>query len=301
MRRSVHLSFGAGKLPWSDVCRILLKAGCTELAAQGENVLNHYAYAFAVHDPRLEILRQTLSERPEIRWSERIEHEYTPAELRAAVILEASVNRAPRDTGDFAYREQFDFSKACPACGTGAVQIKALIVNEGALPKKALMCQTLNGEYLLAEPVARELIAEKLSGADLVQIASRRGKALPWWQILPRHQMPPFLPETRGTTRGTPPGEICSDTPCERCHRDGYFSNNREPIQLVYDGAALGGGPLPDVAHTYEHFGCSVLREPFSESQLAKPLLLIGPRVFDVFHRTKVRGLVFEPVVIRGG
>lgn len=231
-------------------------------------------------------------------WTERIEHEYTAAELHGAPLLEMSLERAPRDTGDFLYTEQFDFSTMCPKCGTGAVPVGPLVVRESALRGTGLIYRSMRFEYLVAEPVARALRAAQCSGLELLPVRSHKGATLSWWQIVPRYEMPPWSSQTRGTKRGTSRGEICWDAPCEACGRDGYFSDGKQPTQLVYCRSDLRDWPLPDFAQTYERFGCSVLREPFAKSQFAQGLLLVSPRVYDILQGFKIDGLRFEPVRI---
>lgn len=85
---------------------------------------------------------------------------------------------------------------------------------------------------------------------------------------------------------------------CPRCHRDGYFDTAKEPFQLVYDRASISDS-VPDAAHTYEYFGNSRVREPFSESHLAQPLFLISSPVFHLLRTGNADGLKFLPVSLR--
>jgi hypothetical protein len=57
---------------------------------------------------------------------------------------------------------------------------------------------------------------------------------------------------------------------------------------------------LPDVVCTYERFGNSVLREPFNDSHLAQPLLVVKRSVFELFEKEGVRGAEFIPVNLEG-
>lgn len=286
-----YIAFNEGRDRIPFVKELLRRVQCEDgLRDERVPFPGPYGQTFDSNDPRLERLREVLRNAA-IEWRERREHTYTVSELRRATLLYMSVSRSERDAGEHAYREQFDLSTACSECGTGAKQVAPLIVKSRALPKKGLVFATLNREYLFAEDVAISLLAARLTGLEMLQARSGK-KKIPWWQFMARYEMPPFAPETRGLERSV------SDPPCARCNRDGYFYNNQEPIQLIYRRNQLGGDPLPDVAHTYECQGCSVLREPFQESQFAKPMFLIGSRVFDILQRHKVKGLSFEPVAI---
>ena len=54
-----------------------------------------------------------------------------------------------------------------------------------------------------------------------------------------------------------------------------------------------------DLLATFERFGNSKLRDPFSESVFARPALVIGNRFQSVLATSAVRGIDLEPVIIR--
>jgi hypothetical protein len=58
---------------------------------------------------------------------------------------------------------------------------------------------------------------------------------------------------------------------------------------------------LPDVVHTYECFGNSVLRVPFKDSHFPQPLVLVKPKVFEAFEKSKVRSVEFIPIRLADG
>ena len=254
---------------------------------------NYYGYLYET-DPRLPRLREAL-EAAAIRWSERREHIYTTSELRSGPLLWLIVRRAPRDTGGPVDRSQYDFSNACPDCGTSAVQIAPLLVKRSGLSKRAPICETTDGEILAGPKLMQRLRTEHVSGIDLRRVLSRKDQTpLDWWQIISNHELPPMDPATRGLVRGDP-------APCPRCNRDGHFHSAHEPVEIVYT-SRIDPASLPDVVHTWECFGKSRSAkpgEPFEYSHFAAPLLLVKPKVFDVFKEQKVRGVEFVPVETR--
>ena len=156
-----------------------------------------------------------------------------------------------------------------------------------------MIFQTYHWETVVDAHLAEALRSEELTGLELRQVrASTDGRLLPWFQIITAHEMPPMAPETTGIER---------ERQCPRCHRDGHFHSNRVPIEIRYHLDESTRETLPDVVHTYECFGNSVLKEPFAKSHLAQPLVLVKPRVMDSLRAQKVRRLRYDPVWINAG
>lgn len=153
------------------------------------------------------------------------------------------------------------------------------------------MAKTLDFEYLVADELAAAMRAAGLAGFELRQVHSSRDHTtpLPWWQIIALHQLPPWAAETAGYER---------ENQCPLCGRDGHFHSNRRPLELVYYRSQVEPEGLPDIVATYEHFGNGGLREPFEKSHIPHPLLLIKPRVYELFTAHKVRGLEWVPVML---
>jgi hypothetical protein len=103
-------------------------------------------------------------------------------------------------------------------------------------------------------------------------------------------ELPPFDAESSGGVR--------RENGCPECDRDGYFGTARSPLELRYTFDADDLREVPDFASTCEHFGVSRLAEPFEESVFAQPLILVKPRVVEVFKKLKVRSVAFDPVSI---
>jgi hypothetical protein len=217
----------------------------------------------------------------------RRERVYTEHELISAPLLWISINRAPKGEGGPRYGTQYDLSGACDRCGCGAVQVSPLRLRPSDPPAKAAIFETLDGEILVAEHIARAIQKEGISGVDLRQaVSSTNGIMLPWFQILPGSELPAMDPSTEGVVR--------SDH-CPKCACDGYF--HRPPVVIRYK--ALETARLPDVLQTLEHFGNSVIKEPFELSHFATPLLIVKPRVYQLFKREKVRGIRAVPVDVQ--
>jgi hypothetical protein len=217
----------------------------------------------------------------------RVDHEYTDHELLSAPLLSLGVNRAPKEEGGPRYGTQYDMSTACPTCGTGAVQISPLHIRPSDTPKNRAIYQTVDGERLVSENLA-EMMRRELKGFDLRQAqGARTGRPLPWFQIISNYELPPMGPTTQG---------LLIEGQCPNCLRDGHFGTANEPLVIRYRD--LDPGALPDIVRTWEHFGNSIMREPFERSHFAYPMLIMKPRVYELFRREKVRGISAEPLEI---
>ena len=252
-------------------------------------------HTFEEGDPRIDVLCGVLKDAGLEKWMEQHEATYTDKELRAATLLELSLEASPRevvyDTGTF------DLARGCPKCHSGAPQVAPMKIRPSALPKKVPMCQTIDFAYLLSEPLFQALSLAGLTGLELMRVQDTKGNPLAWWQFVPRHVMPPMAPETRGWMRDIEPlfDPTAPKKGCPACKRDRYCVNNTHEVpQIAYRRSQLRDAPLPDVAETWECQGVWSL-----PNQIAgRGRVLLSPKVYDIFKRFKIRGIQFTPVLI---
>ncbi|QDV91411.1 hypothetical protein RAS2_25100 [Phycisphaerae bacterium RAS2] len=292
MKKTAYISFNEGRMRYPFVHVLLKSIDCEAGLAGPENFLcGLYGQTFDDRDPRLQALRDTLK-RNGIKWSERIEHIYTDAELRAFPYLRLTVDRKEIDPSGPSHGTTYDLSNACPQCGCGAVQTSPFYAPAKSLPRTGLLCAS-NTEVFVAEKLADAFRRAEVTGLELRQVLSaREHEALPWWQIIPRFTMPKLSPATKGIVRSDPP-------PCTLCGRDGHFNTMKEPEEIVYSSAEVDAAALPDIVATWECFSVSRIdREDFRNSRFAQPAILLKPSVFDIFRKLKVKHARLAPVQI---
>lgn len=239
-------------------------------------------------DPTLQRLRTELLS-ASIEWSERREYVFTNAELEVAPLLQLRVQTAQRGRSGPHYGTDYDLSHACLNCGTGAIQISPLCLRPSDAPKKRSVFQTLENEKLVSLELADALKDVSVTGLELRQVQSHKDRSpLPWVQLIASVELPPMAATSKGVVR---------DEICPLCRRSGYF-DTQAPSEIEYSSDKVDIDNLPDAVHTYEYFGYSWLKVPFENSILARPLLLVKPKVFKVFQMQKVRGVEFVPVRI---
>lgn len=181
---------------------------------------------------------------------------------------------------------EYSLENACRKCGTGAQQVGPLHLERFRLPK-AQMFKTLDDEVLVQGDLADELRAHGVTSLGEVLDAESK-KPVKLVQLKPEADLPPFSPETKGVVR---------DRPCPLCMRDGHYGTAKEPYEFRYrslDEQLTS----KDVLATYERFGVSKLREPFSESVFAVPVLVVGPRVAAALQAAKTKHVELLPVRI---
>lgn len=285
MQDLLTIQFNTRRRPWPVIRSILEQVGHGDLAREE---IGFYSVTFLRNAPEVERLRTALAKEG-LTWLESRERLYTDSELATFPLLRLLATREG-GRGGATYGTQYDLSRACPVCGTGAIQTSPLVLNTSEIPPNVEIFQTTDHEILVSSRLERVLTDAILKGLRLETAMSLDGATLPWLQLLSDMEMPPADPGSTGIVR---------ERPCPYCHRDGYFDTAKEPFELMYDHASISSDSIPDAAHTHEHFGNSRIRQPFSESHFAQPLLLISPAVFHLFRRENVDGLRFDPVTIR--
>jgi hypothetical protein len=289
MKTTLTLFFNTGKRPWPQLKALFASVGCQKLIEDGPSPISMYIAKFGQGAPELDNLRQALSAEG-IDWTERREHSYSPKELRNAPLLWLTVTTAQKGLGGPTYGTVYDLADACAQCGSGATQTSPLILAPSQVAKKGDITMTLDNEILVSEDLALKLREASVTGCELRPSQPLKGQfAQPWIQIVTDVTLPPMAETTRGVVR---------QKPCPVCGRDGYFHSAHIPFEVLYDRHEVRLDSLPDMMHTHERFGNSKLAVPFKESHFAFPLLIVKPRLFDLFAAAKIRGVEFVPVTL---
>lgn len=271
------------------VRKLLEDSGCHDVVAAGPSLIGSYAVKFNESDPKLHHLREGLLH-ADITRTEKREHIFSKTELQTAPLLWLTLRTAERGYPSPKYGTEYDLSYACPLCGTGAIQTSPLRLNPSEIPKKGDIFQLIDHEKLVYLELAHALKDAEISGLELRPAQSYKDKIdLPWVQLLAHVQLPPMAPTSTGVLR---------EDPCPLCGRDGYFASAHEPMEIEYSSNLASVDALPDVVSTYECFGNSRLREPITDSYFALPLMLVKPKVYNIFQQQKVHGLDFLPVKV---
>jgi hypothetical protein len=306
MKAICYITFSVPQESGARVFKLLQRIGCTEGWHEPEPLFPNsrpgFAHTFEIGDRLFGKLRQLLISEG-ISWFERFENRYTDVELLQFPLVCLSVNRKELDAGGAQHGTTYDLSNACPRCGTGAVQTSPLMLPLTALRKTGQLCEADMGEVLCAKELTDALKRAEVTGLELRQVCLHgNGEALPWWQMISHFDMPKMSAATRGIITSevddvTEDGMVIrAMPPCPECKRDGRFDTVKEPREIAYSRRTVDAETLPDVVQTWERFGKSVIKEDSRFSRFAPPLLLVKPKVFDIFRHLKVKHARFEPV-----
>ena len=270
-----------------------------------ERALPWMSHTLDGDDPTLNKLRALLKQEG-IEWSEREEHIYTDDELRSFPLLTIGVDRKPIQGGGPEYGTTYDLTRGCLHCGTGAIQTSPLMIVLSGLPKKGLLCATCLDEILVAERLALALKEAEITGLELRHAHFyRNDEPLPWWQMISDYCMPKMSPATRGIVLSEtdhverPDFIIPAEPPCHKCKRDGRFGTPDEPEQIVYSLTDVDPDSIPDVVHTWDCTGKSMKYPPKGQfPRYRQPMILVKPKILDIFRRLKVKHVTFGPIRI---
>jgi len=310
MKEWVDIFFraGSGDEGKQRIEYILSRAGCPELIPEKPlSILDKHNWLFSqtldANDLRLQTLLSILQSEG-IKTTKRLKYEYSDAELYLFPLLDLRLDCNSLESSGPELGTIYDLSKACSRCGAGAVQLSPLMVPLAGFPKKGLIFTGAHSEILVAEGVGKALELSHVTGIELRQVRFYRNhEPLPWWQIITSYEMPKIDPRTCGiiTDEVDHVREdgmvIRAMPPCPLCSRDGRYDDGNIPTEIYYRRGEADPEAVPDIVHTWECFGRSgwYPNEP-KKCRFAPPLILVKPKVFDVFRRLKVKQARFNPV-----
>ena len=183
--------------------------------------------------------------------------------------------------------QQFDFSEACPTCGTGAQPVPALVVNLNKMGRKQLDRTAHDGHLVISADLAAVLNVSGLDGFTLsaVQHFSTNQPDPRFFRLRIESQWPRMHPRRI----------LEVEEQCPTCQRSGHFDTYDRASEFWYPEIP---SRVCDFNLTWEYFGIwkphhlSSRTVPVGGSQM--PILSRRARMFLLEH--KVRHLQFSPI-----
>ena len=293
MRTMVRIRFDSSHIP-GGAAAILGPAGCGPDVATVEDVpvLRQMVVWVTLErsDPRLPLVRQLLKPYDDDPL-ELHEDRYTDQELESAPLLFVPPNWQCKIDGGVEWGMTFDFSQACPACGTPSRQTSAAFVDGDHLSdlEGHRAGVTYRNHYLVDEGLSEALVNSGATGLLFHHVYAilrdKRQVKLRWKQLTARRTLPRMSPSTTGFAR---------PRACEVCNRNGYCRTIEEPTRIVYKASDLRD--LDDVNLSWENYWFSVLEPDPRESLLSFPWLLVTPKVWRVFRDAGVTSFDWLPI-----
>lgn len=177
----------------------------------------------------------------------------------------------------------YSLASACRSCGSGAVQKGPLLLPAFRAPRSPIF-STLDDEVLVKSELAKELRCRGLGHLLGLVVSVADGAVRDESQLIPQSEMPRLTGATRGIER---------ELSCKICGRDGHFGMVEEPMVLRFEKES---DVRADLLSTYELFGNSRLREPFSDSVFAAPLLIVSDAFRQVVQEAEGSKVEFQEI-----
>ena len=290
MKKTITVHFNPPYSRWSAAQSLFAAIGKPGLATAQQREFG-YTLTFANDDEYRTFVREAEAHGfPASGLFTRVANEFTFQELESSPLVLLIARGKPRGLGGPSCGTTYDLSRGCPRCGTGAPQVSPLLVNRSDAPKRSNVWPTLGSELLLASDLSSAL--DGATGVEMRQARSCGDSGpLPWFQLIPLYELPPMSPTTVGIEQSD---RYRTQSPCPRCRRDGFFFTGGI-FAIRYD---LDLADVPDVSHTFEHFGRSVLREPLSESNFAQPMPVVRGSVYARLIAAGAKDVAGYPVEV---
>ena len=238
--------------------------------------------------PRIHEINEALRKKGRsLFWGWRVHRRYSEKELQAAELFKLWPSATFEPSGEECGTE-YDESVGCPECGAGARQVSDLVLDLRRAPKGAAMARTLADELIISAPLAEEMRARGLRGADFrpVRQAGKKGTVSSDWFQLAVSARPVEVVEP--TVTGVDPFDRDAHG-ASRCPRGDLMGQNLLSELFVARGSYDGS----DWTCTRQQFG---LRRKGPDSGVLRPApyLLISPTLRGLLVERRVRRLELE-------
>lgn len=191
---------------------------------------------------------------------------------------------------------EYDFSRACNACGTGAVLVGNLKLS-GINKLKRDFFETYIGDYIISEKLLNHLESKNLLTENLKKIHNMKNSELAYYHLYTKAILPPAIKKNG----------LVVENQCETCKRNGFFyklSKSYEksivvPSGIVYSKSQIYGNENRHFYFTWECFGYSnLVAHGNNEVGFARPMLVVSEFFMSAINELKVKGVEFEPITI---
>ena len=209
-------------------------------------------------------------------------------------------NKAPIGESGESCNSKYDFQNACTVCGTGAELI-------GKLRTKGLskvtndFFVTLDSDYIISENLYDKLVNKKIKIGNLLNVLDYKNNNLPFYHLYTNIYFPIAIKKSG----------LINEDQCPICKRNGYFNKviigdiekkiptQIFPIDLHYSLSDMDFLNHSDIFFTWECMGLSnKVVQGNKVERYARPLLIVSEKIKNAFEEYKVKGVVFEPIII---
>jgi hypothetical protein len=189
------------------------------------------------------------------------------------------------------YGTRYNFSVACPRCGTAAVQMENLKVKSRELSDRFCMAMSWFGHFIVREDLFENLVGVGLDARDALAVNILGKSEFSWFQVLPRFSLPKMHVSSSGFQRSNHQFGIS----CPICDRDGYFNIGHVKEQFVFSRRTVADYlkevsnnhiikecDYPEVFFTWECFGKTIPGNVIPPKVLAYPKIVFKEKLMRV-------------------
>ena len=211
-----------------------------------------------------------------------------------------SYKKRPLGESGESCESDYDLSKACFYCGTGAELMGNLKVKGFSSIKKDFF-ETLDGDYIISARL-HNLIKEHFNYLNLSQVIDSRNNPLDFYNFTQNVTLPKIKKDSAG---------FVIDKQCQSCKRNGYFTHAEigdlekniptiiNPYIFKYDKKDLEKHKSDLILNTWECFGLSNKNTTGKYViRYARPLTIVSEKIKDIFDREKLNDIEYEQIII---
>ncbi len=211
-----------------------------------------------------------------------------------------SYKKRPLGESGESCKSDYDLSKACVDCGTGA-KLKGNLRVKGLSKIKKDFFETLDGDYIISSRLYN-LIKEDSNDFNLLQVIDSKNNPLDFYHFTNNVTLPRFKKDSTG---------FIIDRQCQTCKRNGYFTHAEigdlekniptviHPYIFKYDKADFEKYKSELILNTWECFGLSnKIATGKYVIRYARALTIVSEKIKDIFDREKLNDIEYKLIEI---
>ena len=209
-------------------------------------------------------------------------------------------NKRPLGESGESCSTNYDLSKACIDCGTGAT-LSGNLRAKGLSNINKEFFETIDGDFLISQNIYG-LLRKNFKDFKLTRVIDSQNNYIDYYHFISTITLPKFNNNSIG---------FVIEEQCQTCKRNGYFSDAKigdikkniptvvHPYVLRYKYNNFEKYKDEPILNTWECLGISN-RGPSNKSNIryARPLLIVNEKIKDIFNREKLSGILYEQIII---
>ena len=192
----------------------------------------------------------------------------------------------------------YDFTKACKKCGTGA-RVLGNLRTKGLTKIGKDFFETIDGDAIISAKFKEDMMMSNIKIGELTKIVDYKGPKLPFYHLTSEFMMPKAT-EIKG---------LNIEDQCNVCNHNGYFNEAIigniklgiptvvKPVELFYNNVDAGFLKQSEVFLSWEHMGKSnLVAHDKYVVRYARPLLIVSELFYNFLTSKGVKNFEVEKI-----